>query len=556
MSVSGDIHLSDWISVRNIGLVVLFYILSAFARRILRNYTLSGLSGPPAPSWLLGHGVQIQASPVGTLYNKWSEKYGPTYKLKGPFGTSVLAIGDPKGAGHILTSSNYVRPTGDRIGLQLFVSPRLLFQNISNVQQFGQEHKEQRAIISPAFRCSQVHSFDICGAYDTGTVSSAAVREVSNVIFDLAHKLKTDMDDEINQDDSKVFEMFSRVPRLTLDAISMTTFAYDVSHSDRPIPKLISQIIDVPQTTLTFAVSAMTVLIPELLYIPNPMKRWTTMLRTEFQAIADTVWTQQERGIGMHSKLLDALHNSEKITGKPFNRDLAITLITGTIFAGYETAANVIMECLFELARQPQIQDKLRAELVAFTEHVGREPTYDDLMNGQHLTYLDAVIRETIRTKAMQMTLKRQALEADTIPLQFPLPTGETHITVTSGQYIHIPIRDGINTDPRIWGADAAIFRPERWLELGGLPEVVSSIRAPAHLMTFGDGAKICAGRNFALAEIKIVISVLVRHLVFEPDGEEYVFYKTGGNTIKPKIRGREGEGAQLHLRVRRYLVE
>lgn len=59
-------------------------------RRIMKLYTLSEIPGPPSESWILGHGRQRQEAPVGTLYNKWAREYGPTYKLKGPFGVREL----------------------------------------------------------------------------------------------------------------------------------------------------------------------------------------------------------------------------------------------------------------------------------------------------------------------------------------------------------------------------------------------------------------------------------------------------------------------------------
>lgn len=65
-------------------------------------------------------------------------------------------------------------------------------------------------------------------------------------------------------------------------------------------------------------------------------------------------------------------------------------------------------ECLYELLRYPDIQNKLRDELLAFARMTGREPTYDDLTSGTHLFYLDAVTRETMRTKAVLMTITRE----------------------------------------------------------------------------------------------------------------------------------------------------
>ncbi|CCM04915.1 uncharacterized protein FIBRA_07112 [Fibroporia radiculosa] len=529
-------------------------------RSISRMYTLGDLPGPRPQSWLFGHEMEIQTSPAGKLHNQWAETYGPTYKLKGPLGTSYLITGDPKAASHVLHSDNYVRPGDDTISLEQFFGKGLFSAEGKRLwpsgMQMARDSSCVRAIVNPAF-------------------TPATVREVSHVIFDLARNLTGSFVDELEREENKsgkIFELTSRIPRLTLDAISMTTFAYDVGNSDQSIPNLIAKISDVPETTGTLIAMSLITLFPSLLYLPNPMKQWTTMLRTELGKIADIVWTQnvEERGLGMHSKLLDSMNDSYKRTGEPLDREQAIATIIGVIFAGYETTANVIIETLYELSRSPNMQTQLRNEIEAFCERTGREPTCDDLVNATQLPFLDAVVRESLRTKAVLTTIAREAVKEDVLALQFPIPgTSRTQIAVKPGQIVLVPVRDGINVDARIWGPDAAIFRPERWLEPGGLPETVKDIHAPGHFLTFGDGAKTCLGRHFAVAEIKvnlsnsihfalhltdtqIVLTALIRDLIFEPDDQQYMFYRTGGNTIKPKIIGREHEGPQLYLHIRK----
>lgn len=49
----------------------------------------------------------------------------------------------------------------------------------------------------------------------------------------------------------------------------------------------------------------------------------------------------------------------------------------------------------------------------------------------------------------------------------------------------------------------------------------------------------------------QIIVTTMLRHFVFEDAGVVFDWYHLGGNTVKPKIRGREAAGVQLPLRVR-----
>jgi cytochrome P450 len=178
--------------------------------------------------------------------------------------------------------------------------------------------------------------------------------------------------------------------------------------------------------------------------------------------------------------------------------------IVALLFAGSETTANVLGEILHELAQKPWIQDRLRKELVAAAATVGRNQlTFDEIMSTELLPYLDAVLRESMRLKAVLMEVTRcvsslascihasslaaQAVEDDTIPLTFPLPDGTQYIRVRAGQEIMIPVREGLNINMEIWGPDSELFRPERWLDGAG-PDHRDLIRAQYNMMTFGDG--------------------------------------------------------------------
>ncbi|KDR69692.1 hypothetical protein GALMADRAFT_255863 [Galerina marginata CBS 339.88] len=486
---------------------------------------LQGIPGPPLRSTIVGNLEELSRAPMGTKMNVWARKYGQTYKIRGALMEPWLILGDPRGAGYVLQGKNYVRPESDRLFLELFFGKSLFCAE-------GDEYRKMRKYLNPAF-----------------TLQS--VQDVSHILFELADNLKRQWDETLDGREVAVFDIAPKIHMLSLDAISMTMFMHNLSASKGKIPALLHQMSNSPAGDFwTILLETFASLFPYILYLPSPIKKYAHTLRTEFGNIAQEVWAGKDGG-GMHAKVLDALGKAQSSDG-PVSKDEAIAQITSILFAGSETTANVITESLYELSRNLSIQHKLRTEIFNFRSVHERPPGFEDLMNPTTFPYLDAVIRESLRTKAVLREIGRMALHDDVIPLQFPI-YGSTRreVHVKAGQIIQIPIRDGINADESIWGPDVDEFRPERWIEPDGLPSSVDFIHAQGRTLSFGDGPKACLGRIFALAEIKIVVSTIISQFSLENSGAILDFYHLGGNTVKPVIRGREAEGVQLPVQVR-----
>lgn len=97
------------------------------------------------------------------------------------------------------------------------------------------------------------------------------------------------------------------------------------------------------------------------------------------------------------------------------------------LVAGHETTSNATAWCLYALAGAPDVQARLREELLAWPTD---NPTMDEL---NELPYLDMVVRETMRLHAPVAATIRVAAKDEVVPLGKPYTDrhGQVHDSVT-----------------------------------------------------------------------------------------------------------------------------
>ena len=85
-------------------------------------------------------------------------------------------------------------------------------------------------------------------------------------------------------------------------------------------------------------------------------------------------------------------HHSNK---KTFDEIVVVATAIVFLVAGYDTTAATLAFALYQLAKNPEVQEKLRTEIQEVTNgYLEKNLCYDDL---QTMTYLDQVINETLR---------------------------------------------------------------------------------------------------------------------------------------------------------------
>jgi len=167
--------------------------------------------------------------------------------------------------------------------------------------------------------------------------------------------------------------------------------------------------------------------------------------------------------------------------------------------AGFETVSTCLSFTSYELLMNPEVQDKLYAEIMAVKEELGDKPLdYDTLMG---MKYLDCVVSESLRKWPPAFVLDRMCA-AD---YQLKDEEGQVVIQLRKDDLVHIPIM-ALHHDPDNFPQPGE-FRPERFDE-----EHKHEIRQFTYL-PFGVGQRSCIGNRMALMEVKsLIFQLLLRY--------------------------------------------
>ncbi|KAF3937387.1 hypothetical protein ABW19_dt0206038 [Dactylella cylindrospora] len=167
----------------------------------------------------------------------------------------------------------------------------------------------------------------------------------------------------------------------------------------------------------------------------------------------------------------------------------------GFLAAGSETTAAALTNGIYEVCKQPEIQEKLHKELLAAFPDPDAEPiTWKKALQ---LPYLTAFIKENLRVPPG-------------VPGRLPRIVPKEGVTVC-GQFIPGGSSIGMSgimqmNDPEVF-KDPKKFNPDRWID-DKIPEL--------YFVPFSRGSRMCQGMNLAWAELYLMFANLFRKYKFE----------------------------------------
>lgn len=511
---------------------IVTYAVYRACRRIFRSLVvksdLDNIPGPKSHSFLKGNFSKIFDIRGWDFHRHIGQKYGGVVRINAFLGDKQLYVSDPKALHHIVVKDqNTYEETSSFIAANSILFGKGLLATL------GDHHRKQRKMLNPVF-------------------SIAHLRQMIPMFYEVTHKVGNALESKVTNGPQEI-DLLKWITRTALELIAQSGLGCSidslVDDSDiHPYSTAVKQLMPVQFTMFFFRVY----LLPTLVKIGPPRFRRFLVGLLPFENV------QRLRGIvdvmsNMSIEILEAKKRALKEGDEAIARQIGkgkdiisilmkanmeaseedrlpdsevVGQLSTLIFAAMDTTSNALSRSLQLLATHPEVQEKLRNEIMnALEENGGHDFSYDELVS---LPFLDAVCRETLRLHPPIATQLRSARKDVVLPFFRPIigvDGREIHeIVVPKDTTIIIGIMN-CNHDPALWGPDSYEWKPERWSS--PLPETLMNAPVPgiySHLMTFLGGGRACIGFKFSQLEMKVVLSVLLSKFRFALTEKEIVW--------------------------------
>ncbi|KAG8576235.1 hypothetical protein GDO81_009809 [Engystomops pustulosus] len=165
--------------------------------------------------------------------------------------------------------------------------------------------------------------------------------------------------------------------------------------------------------------------------------------------------------------------------------------VTELMVGGVDTTSMTLQWAMYELARAPSVQEKLRSEILAARAASGNDLT--EIL--KKIPLVKAALKETLRMHPVAITLQRYT-QRDTVIRNYMIPKGTL---VQVGLYAMGRNPDTFPSPER--------FSPERWLGEGS-----THFRG----LFFGFGPRQCLGRRVAEMEMQLFLIHILENFKIE----------------------------------------
>ncbi|KAJ5658370.1 uncharacterized protein N7484_002019 [Penicillium longicatenatum] len=449
---------------------------------------LRNLPEPPGGHRLHGHVRLIPNERSGIPMQEWINEVpnNGLIRYRMWFNKEEVLVLDPKGLSEVLVQKNheFAKPYRLRKGLGRILGVGLIIAE-------GEEHKRQRKLLMPAF--SHRHIKDLYPLFWEKSVALA--REIDANIKQTADQ------------SSKVFDVADWLARSTLDILGAAGLGeeFDTLHNpDNEICQAYRNVFEQSPPKGIIAIGLF--LLREAVTTALNLQRddsisvaTKTLTGVARQLISRKRDLSIEKPEGGRKDIISVALESGAFTDSMLENHLLTFLA-----AGHETTATSMTWALYALCLYPDVQQRLREEV--------REKLPRILNDGPACAYDGRSVGQSAVSACFHNT---------SIMGQF-IPAG-TEIVISPR---------ALNVSRELWGDDAAVFNPDRWL--GPNQANTGGGKTNFSFMTFLHGPRSCIGQGFARGEFASLLAALTGSFEMTLAQDKDVIIETG-LTSRPK---------------------
>lgn len=415
----------------------------------------------PRPKPLIGNATDVEPATVLQSMLELAKEYGPIYRLEFP-GQSLIALSSHALAAEICDETRFHKAVHGPLRQLRPLAGDGLFTAYDEEPNWGKAHR----LLMPAF-------------------GPAAMRDYFDDMLELADQMLTKWR-RFGPD--AVIDVPDNMTRLTLDTIALSGFGYRFNsfYRDEMHPFVEAMVGALKEAGAR----------GRRLAAQNWLMRGT---RLRFEAdihfmhsVTDALIAAR-RAMDSSSAPRDLLglmlSAKDPVTGEGLDDENIRYQLVTFLIAGHETTSGLLSFAIYLLLGNPDALARARDQVDAV---IGAgTPRFEDMAR---LGYIDQVLRETLRLYPTAPAFGVWARQPTTIGGRWSVPADETLLVLLPA----------LHRDPAVW-KDPERFDPDRFA-----PEAHGAI--PAHAwMPFGNGARSCIGRAFAMQEATLVLAMVLQ---------------------------------------------
>lgn len=446
---------------------------------------------PGSKGWpIIGNSLELQvnlAEFLQLVHREWSSKYGNIYR--GWAGTrSVVCIASPELMEPILNSQELITKAQEYSYLSQWLGSSMFLTT-------GSRWKCRRRLLTSAFHFQILESF-------------------IDIFNEQSALLVNDFIDADRQNPHGDVNVYSILTQSALDIICDSSMGRQVRKREQAADYLrcVSRITQIVMeravkpwlhSDFLFNLSGLGRENRRCVKILHDFTNQVIRDRKSALGGAETSLTSvddvpQKRRLAFLDLLIQASENGAKLSDEDIREE-----VDTFMFAGHDTTATAMGWFLYCVARHPQEQQLLSDEMDDIFGDSQRMCTTQDVSRMKHL---ECCIKETLRLypsiPGVMRTLTREVQIGE-----YRLPAG-----VSVALLIY-----GMHHNPSVY-AEPEAFRPERFVAEH------SAGRHPYAFIPFSAGPRNCIGQKYAILELKVVLSHLIRKFVFSvADGRKRI---------------------------------